>query len=129
MAPGRRPFSTSSRADSSGSGAGSLSGQEVTGARPHVLSQLGMARSFQINNFFPTLTTMENMQLAVQSPLKKGTSSWSRFAGSDGLREKTLDVLEAIGLGNTGAELAMNLSYGDQRKLEIGLARGPNPSF
>jgi branched-chain amino acid transport system ATP-binding protein len=104
-------------------------GGDVTGAKPHVLSQLGMARSFQINNFFPTLTAMENMLIATQSRLKKGTSSWSRFRKGDGLEEKTLEVLEAIGLMEHRTEIAMNLSYGDQRKLEIGLALATEPKL
>lgn len=103
--------------------------QEVTGAKPHVLSQLGIARSFQINNFFPTLSTRENVQLAVQSRMKKGTSSWSRFARSDGMEEKAFRVLESIGLREQGDERAMNLSYGDQRKLEIGLALATEPKL
>jgi len=45
------------------------------------------------------------------------------------MREKTLEVLDLIGLGEHGAELAMNLSYGDQRKLEIGLALGTEPAL
>jgi branched-chain amino acid transport system ATP-binding protein len=102
-------------------------GQDVTGAKPHILSQLGIARSFQINNFFPTLSAMQNIQLAVQSRMKKGTSSWSRFTRGDGLEEKSLEVLEAVGLAEHGRELAMNLSYGDQRKLEIGLALATEP--
>ena len=104
-------------------------GRDVTGVKPHVLSQLGMARSFQINNFFPTLTAMENMLIATQSRLKKGTSSWSRFSKGDGLEEKTLEVLEAIGLVEHRTERAMNLSYGDQRKLEIGLALATEPKL
>ena len=102
-------------------------GEEVTGAQPHVLSRMGMARSFQINNFFPTLTTSENILLAVQSRMKKGTSSWARLAGRDGLEEKALEVLDSIGLRELRDEPAMNLSYGDQRKLEIGLALATEP--
>jgi len=104
-------------------------GQDVSGAKPHVRSRLGMARSFQINNFFPNLSTLENVQLAVQSRLKHGTSSWRHFSKGDGVEEKALEVLEWTGLGEHGHELAMNLSYGDQRKLEIGLALGTDPSL
>ncbi len=104
-------------------------GQDITGAKPHTLSQRGMARSFQLNNFFPTFTTRENILLAVQSRFKKGTSSWSRFTPRDGVEEKTLAILDSIGLKEYGNELAMNLSYGDQRKLEIGLALATEPKL
>src|SRR5208283_4626486 len=45
-------------------------GKNVTGAKPHVLSGMGLARSFQINNFFPRLSVLDNIRLAVQSRLK-----------------------------------------------------------
>jgi branched-chain amino acid transport system ATP-binding protein len=102
-------------------------GRDVAGNRPHILSRLGMARSFQINNFFANLSVAENIQLAVQSRLKNGTSSWRRFSKNDGVQEKTSEILEMVGLGENRDELAMNLSYGDQRKLEIALALGTEP--
>jgi len=104
-------------------------GQDVTGARPFVLSRMGMARSFQINNFFPNLSTLDNIQLAIQSRLKTGTSSWRHFAEGDGAMEKSLEVMDWIGLREHRDERAINLSYGDQRKLEIGLALGTDPSL
>lgn len=101
----------------------------VTGSKPHMLSRMGMARSFQINNFFMTLTTQENIQLGVQSRIKHGASSWRGFTKGDGVEEKGLEVLDAIGLLEHRDELAMNLSYGDQRKLEIGLALATEPKL
>ncbi len=102
-------------------------GRDVASAKPHIRSRLGMARSFQINNFFSNLSTSENIQLAIQSRLKNGTSSWRQFARSDGVKEKTLEILEMVGLVENADEQALNLSYGDQRKLEIGLALGTDP--
>jgi branched-chain amino acid transport system ATP-binding protein len=104
-------------------------GQDMTGAKPFVLSRMGMARSFQLNNFFPNLSSLENIQLAVQSRLQTGTSSWRHLAKGDGLMEKSLEVMDWIGLREHRDELALNLSYGDQRKLEIGLALGTDPSL
>jgi branched-chain amino acid transport system ATP-binding protein len=106
-----------------------LRGQDVTGAKPFVLSRMGMARSFQINNFFPNLSTRDNIQLAIQSRLQTGTSSWRHFAKEDGVNEKSLEVMDWIGLREHRDERAINLSYGDQRKLEIGLALGTDPSL
>jgi len=104
-------------------------GQDVTGAKPFVLSRMGMARSFQINNFFPNLSILDNIQLAIQSRLKTGTSSWRHFTKGHGVEEKSLEVLDWIGLRENRDELAINLSYGDQRKMEIGLALGTDPSL
>jgi branched-chain amino acid transport system ATP-binding protein len=104
-------------------------GKDVTGAKPHLLSRMGMARSFQINNFFQELTTFENVQLSVQSRLRKRTSLWRDLPKSEGVEEKASEVMEWVGLGKYAHEMAGNLSYGDQRKLEIALALGTGPAL
>jgi len=104
-------------------------GKDVTGVKPHNLSRMGIARSFQINNFFSNLTTRENIHLALQSVLKGSTSIWRNIRKEDSLEERSTEIMEWIGLLEQKDELAMNLSYGDQRKLEIGLALGTNPSL
>lgn len=104
-------------------------GKDVTGLKPHNLSRMGIARSFQINNFFSNLSTRENIHLAFQSVLKGSTSIWRNIRKEDSLEERSTEIMEWIGLLEQRDELAMNLSYGDQRKLEIGLALGTNPSL
>ncbi len=103
--------------------------RDVTGFSPHALSRLGIARSFQINNFFSSLTAFENVRLAVQSRARHGTSIWRSLNHHDSTSEKAFEVLEWTGLSEHRDELAMNLSYGDQRKLEIGLALGTDPAL
>ncbi len=103
--------------------------KDITGAKPHVLSNLGLARSFQINNFFQNLTVFENVELAVQSRLERRTAVWRDLPHTDGVEARTLEVLDLIGLNEQAGALACNLSYGDQRKLEIGLALGTGPSL
>jgi branched-chain amino acid transport system ATP-binding protein len=104
-------------------------GKNVTRAKPHTLSGMGLARSFQINNFFLGLSVLENIRLSVQSRLKNATSIWRNSLGSGLLVEKTLEIIESVGLTHVRDETAQNLSYGDQRKLEIGLAMGTQPSL
>jgi branched-chain amino acid transport system ATP-binding protein len=104
-------------------------GKDVTGSKPHLLSRMGMARSFQINNFFQELTTFENVQLAIQSRLRKRTSLWRDLPKSEGVEEKASEVMEWVGLSKYAHEMAGNLSYGDQRKLEIALALGTGPAL
>jgi branched-chain amino acid transport system ATP-binding protein len=106
-----------------------LRGKNITSAKPHVISRMGMARSFQLNNFFTTLTTLENVRLSVQSRLKKRTSIWRSIPKSESAEEKAHEIMEWVGLGEHASEIAGNLSYGDQRKLEIALALGTNPSL
>jgi len=102
-------------------------GKNVTRSKPHVLSAMGLARSFQINNFFLKLSVFENVRLAVQSRLKDATSLWRNSLESGPLVERTEEILESVGLSHVRDELSQNLSYGDQRKLEIGLAMGTRP--
>jgi branched-chain amino acid transport system ATP-binding protein len=104
-------------------------GRNVTGAKPHVLSGMGLARSFQINNFFPKLRVIDNIQLAVQSRLKNAASIWRNSVDSGFVGEKTLEIVESVGLSHVRGEVSQNLSYGDQRKLEIALAMGTQPSL
>jgi len=104
-------------------------GKNVTGAKPHVLSGMGLARSFQINNFFLGLSVLDNIRLAVQSRAKNATSIWRKYADSGFLGEKAQEIIESVGLSHVRDEISQNLSYGDQRKLEIGLAMGTQPSL
>jgi branched-chain amino acid transport system ATP-binding protein len=102
--------------------------RDVTQAKPHVLSRMGLARSFQINNFFSSLTTFENIELAVQSRLPRRTSIWRKMPARE-CEGKTHEVMRLIGLESQAGVTASNLSYGDQRKLEIGLALATEPSL
>jgi branched-chain amino acid transport system ATP-binding protein len=104
-------------------------GKNVTGAKAHVRCRMGLARSFQINNFFAGLSVLDNIQLAVQSRLKNATSIWRNSVDSGLVGEKTLEIVESVGLSHVRDELSQNLSYGDQRKLEIALAMGTQPSL
>ena len=70
---------------------------------------------------------MVKVRISVQSCQKRRTSIWRNFGKEDSVDEKTKELIEWIGLSEYCDELAMNLSYGDQRKLEIALALGTNP--
>jgi branched-chain amino acid transport system ATP-binding protein len=104
-------------------------GRNVTKARPHVLSGMGLARSFQINNFFLNLTVFENVRLAVQSRIRRRTSIWRNSLRHNAVAERTEEILGWVGLLDVKDDLSQNLSYGDQRKLEIALALGTRPSL
>ncbi len=104
-------------------------GKDVTRAKPHVLARMGLARSFQINNFFFNLTVWENNRLSVQSTLKNRTSIWRNSLNHSSVDGRIEEILEWVGLAGLRDELARNLSYGDQRKLEIALALGTGPSL
>jgi len=104
-------------------------GDDITGLPPPAIAQRGLARSFQLTNIFPNLTVFENVRIAVQA---KDRHRSSYFIGATSLTEvngKTEELLEWIGLSEYKDQLAKNLSYGDQRHLEIGLALATEPDL
>ncbi|MBS4024539.1 MAG: ABC transporter ATP-binding protein [Clostridia bacterium] len=107
-----------------------LSHQEVTGHLPNHLSHLGVARTFQKNNLFLGLTVMENVRLAVQAHCK-GISNqfWKDICKFLHLQERTEEILEQLNLISIRNIQARNLSYGEQRQLEIGMALATDPEI
>jgi branched-chain amino acid transport system ATP-binding protein len=103
-------------------------GEEITGLPPNRISQKGIARSYQITNLLPNATTLENVRIAAQS--RRHSWSMLRHHGAYAdLIEKAEAVLEAVGLRAKADELAANLSHGEQRNLEIGIALATEPKL
>ena len=103
-------------------------GDDITGLPPHRISQKAIARSYQITNILPGATVLENVRIAVQSR----HPSWSllRHHRSFGdIVARARAVLASVGLGDKEGELAANLSHGEQRNLEIGIALGTEPKL
>ena len=103
-------------------------GEDISGLKPHVISQMGLTRSFQITNVFTFMTVRENVRLACQSRLQEKVSLL-KPAISFGLEKKTRDILGRIGLLPHEDKLAGELSHGDQRHLEIAIALATNPKL
>ena len=104
-----------------------LFGRDVTRMPAHRRAALGLARTFQISNLFPSLTVHDNCLLAVQalSPVKLAMHRpLSSYAA---LHERVAEVLSAVGLAARGGVAVRNLSHGEQRQLEIGLALAGRP--
>ncbi len=105
-----------------------FTGEEITGLPPNRISQKGIARSYQITNLLPNATTLENVRIAAQS--RRHSWSMLRHHGAYAdLIEKAEAVLEAVGLRAKADELAANLSHGEQRNLEIGIALATEPEL
>jgi branched-chain amino acid transport system ATP-binding protein len=105
-----------------------LDGEDITGLPPHRISQKAIARSYQITNILPGATVLENVRIAAQSR----HHSWSllRHHRSYGdLIERSRAVLASVGLADKEEELAANLSHGEQRNLEIGIALATEPKL
>jgi branched-chain amino acid transport system ATP-binding protein len=103
-------------------------GQDITGLPPHEISRKALARSYQITNILPGATVLENVRIAVQSR----HHSWSLLRHHRSFAdvvERARGVLRAIGLDEKEDELASNLSHGEQRNLEIGIALATEPQL
>ena len=95
-------------------------GRDITGLPPRAIARLGIARSFQVMNLFDDYTALDNVLIATPEIRARGFSMWGRFAGRT-------DVLERVGLAGKAQVRARDLSYGERRALEIGVALAARP--
>jgi branched-chain amino acid transport system ATP-binding protein len=101
-------------------------GEDITGLPQYAVSHRGMSVAYQLTNIFPKLTTLENIRVAMQSR-KTTYNFWSRKEALPGLREKSESILKTVELASKKDELACNLSHGEQRHLEMGIALATDP--
>ena len=105
-----------------------FNGEDITGLPPDRISMKGIARSYQITNILPNATTLENVRIAAQSR-RHGWSMLKHYTAYHDIIEKTEVVLKSVGLYAKANELAANLSHGEQRNLEIGIALATEPQL
>ena len=105
-----------------------FNGEEITGLPPNMISQKGIARSYQITNILPNATTLENVRIAVQSR-RHAWNMISHHRSFADINEKAEMALDSVNLLSKAEELAANLSHGEQRNLEIGIALATEPSL
>jgi len=104
-------------------------GKEITGLEPHQIANHGIARSFQILSIFKDLTVFENIRVAVQS---RTPYRFSLFAATDALpaiNREAERILNQVGLAALRNQIAVNVSHGDQRLLEIGITLAMQPDL
>jgi branched-chain amino acid transport system ATP-binding protein len=105
-------------------------GKEAVGSKPYQITQLGIARTFQNIRLFKNLTVLDNMMIAMDNnptqphftllPSLLRTSSV--IQNEIALEKKSIQLLQIFKLDTRKGELAKNLPYGDQRRLEIARA-------
>ena len=105
-----------------------FNGEDITGFSSDRISRKGIARSYQITNILPNATTLENVRIAAQSR-RHGWSMLTHHSAYGDIIAKAEAVLESVGLRNKARELAANLSHGEQRNLEIGIALATEPEL
>ena len=103
-------------------------GEDITGLPPHRISQKAIARSYQITNILPGASVLENVRIAAQSR----HHNWSMLRHHRSyvdIIERAHAVLASLELDGKADELAANLSHGEQRNLEIGVALATEPKL
>jgi branched-chain amino acid transport system permease protein len=107
-----------------------FNGRDITGMGVTEVCQLGLTKSYQVNQLFNRLTVRENVTIAALATLrgKFRLDVMRRLAGIPGLEERVGHTLELVGLARRGDAPVAQLAYGEKRRLEIGLALASSPS-
>jgi branched-chain amino acid transport system ATP-binding protein len=102
---------------------------DVTGWTPYRISRMGVARTFQRNNLFQNLSVLENLRLAVQARRGPSLNFFTPVPRLHALVERAEELMRQVHLHQDGSILARNLSYGEQRQLEVGIALAGEPDL
>jgi len=103
-------------------------GKRIDGLSPDKICRSGLVRSFQITNIFQGLSVFENIRLSIQGRTNKLNIFKSVYL-TNGQESEAREFLEKVNLWDKQGEIAGNLSHGDQRHLEIGIALASRPSL
>ena len=98
-----------------------LFGERIEGKAPYEINRKGLARSFQVSNLFPKLSVFENIRCAVLWSLGYRYAFWKFLSELKDANDRTDQLLHQLHLDKRRDVLAMNLTYAEQRALEIGL--------
>jgi branched-chain amino acid transport system ATP-binding protein len=102
-------------------------GHRIGGRPPQEINRLGISRSFQITNIFPRLTVFENVRLAVMRFHGEQYSFWSFIDRKPRVREDTERLLEKVRMQHRASSIAGEMSYSEQRSLEIAMTLASDP--
>ena len=116
------------------SGSINFGGRSLLGLRPDQVCKAGVSRTFQNIRLFPGMTALENVMVGMHPRLNISMISTILRTGGFNkqeahVREKSSDLLRFVRLGGKGDEVARNLPYGDQRRLEIARALASDPKL
>ena len=98
-----------------------LNGQRLNGKKPFEINRMGLSRSFQITNIFPKLSVFENLRCGVLWSLGYKYTFLKFLADLDDANDRAEELMRMIKLDKKRDVLAINLTYAEQRALEIGI--------
>ena len=101
-----------------------LNGTVINGLKPYEINRLGLSRSFQITNIFPKLSVFENLRCSVLWSMGYKYSFFRFLSSLHDANARANELLQMIKLDKKHDVLAMNLTYAEQRALEIGITIG-----
>jgi len=106
-----------------------LHDRDVTGFSTYKIARLGLSRSFQITSVFPKMTVYENIRNAIVSKLNRRFNWTSLLSQSKEIQRETDRLIDLLRLDGVRNMLAMEMSYGWQRRLEVALTLALDPSL
>ena len=98
-----------------------LNGSQINGKKPYEINRMGLSRSFQITNIFPKLSVFENLRCGVLWSLGYKYTFLKFLANLDDANTRAEELMQQVNLDKKRDILAMNLTYAEQRALEIGI--------
>ena len=98
-----------------------LNNHLINGKKPFEINRLGLSRSFQITNIFPKLSVFENLRCSVLWSLGYGYTFLKFLVDLDDANARAQELMEMIGLDKKRDVVALNLTYAEQRALEVGI--------
>jgi branched-chain amino acid transport system ATP-binding protein len=109
-------------------------GEVVTGKKKHEITRMGIARTFQNIRLFPEMTALENVMVGADAHHKTSVISalfrlprhWNEEREG---RERSMELLRFVGIAHRAGDVARNLAYGEQRRLEIARALATGPTL
>jgi len=100
---------------------------DITNLSPFERCERGIGRSFQITNIFPNLTIRENVQVPLQQKLDHPWNFWTRRNQLNDITDRAEQLLGRVGLEQEKNSEAVDLAYGDKRRLEIAITLATDP--
>jgi branched-chain amino acid transport system ATP-binding protein len=104
-----------------------LDGKSIAGLPPHVINHRGLARSFQITSIFPRLSVYENLRVAAMRRHGRAYDLFRPIGGARAIRDETERLMERVRLSARRDSMAGDLSYSEQRALEVGMTLACDP--